>query len=149
MTIIIEENRECKSTSDGILDIIDDQSRAIQLLQSQLEEERNLRIHLESSVNKHIDSEKDRIRMKSNQLSHEVEELRKIIKQKDVALFALEEESNQQIRSLKDSFSSEKKKILVQCEAKLRQETVLKNDGEIIQLRNLVMRQNKAIKLQS
>ena len=50
---------------------------------------------------------------------------------------------------MKENFISEKKMIIVDCEERMREAKSKFNEGEIIELRNLVSRQNKALKMQN
>ena len=64
-------------------------------------------------------------------------------------MFALEDEWNQKYNELKQNFVNEKKMLVVECEERIKDIKSKYNEHEVAELKNLVSRQNKALKAQN
>lgn len=67
--------------------LIEEQHRTIQMLENRLEESEHKRKGLEAALNRNTELERERQRVKNNELLYEIEELRKENKAKDLAIF--------------------------------------------------------------
>ena len=93
--------------------------------------------------------DKGKNKLKINELSAENEELKKNLKTKELLIFTLEEQFNEKVKEIKDGHANEKKIMLIDCEEKVKEVKAKINEGELVELRNLVTRQNKALKMQN
>ena len=60
-------------------------------------------------------------------MSLEIEEFKRLLKQKDLALFTLEEECQHEIRTLNQTLNFEKKKIISEYENRVREQLADRN----------------------
>lgn len=89
-------------------------------MEKELENETKRREGLEKTLQKQIENDKGRSKVKISELSIENEELKKTIKAKELMIFTLEEEWNTKIKEVKENYLSEKKMVMLDCEEKLR-----------------------------
>jgi len=56
---------------------------------------------------------------KAGELAREVEELRRVVKSKDLMIMQLEEESEEKVKEMRDGFSDARKKLVQEIEERL------------------------------
>lgn len=56
---------------------------------------------------------------KAGELAREVEELKRVVKSKDLMIMQLEEESEEKVKEMRDGFSDARKKLVQEIEERL------------------------------
>ena len=75
--------------------------------------------NLERSLSRQSEQDKTKNKTRVRELEQENEELKKMLKQKELIQMSIDEEWNEKIKNLKETFSLEKRSIIAECEDRL------------------------------
>ena len=74
------------------------------------------------------------MKVKISELTKEIEELKRVIKNKDILVMQLEEESEEKVKEMKENFGEAKRKLVAEIEERLSKELQEKSEfeGEVL-----------------
>lgn len=105
-----EQLASCLDQNSGQKQLIDEQHRALQLLEDKLAESERRRTQAESALGRAVEIEREKNRNKMGELSSQVQQLRREAKAKDMLLFELQDQIESTRGQMKEQFLQEKRK---------------------------------------